>query len=272
MLNLQRIDKPETMQEALRLLQQAGEVVLAGGTQLVASRRRGARSAVDLSALGLDYIEPDEGSVKIGAMTLLRSVSDSKLLRPSAAGVVARAAHRTAASVLRNQATIAGTLIAEPAGVLAVTLLALDASLVVVSSTGETEVGLATYWNDPANFHRSIVREIRLSVAALNRRAVLEAVARTPRDKAIVSVCLAANAGGGSVEQISISLGGVAPTAVRARRAEQLLAGGPLTADRIAYVADAAATGLNPESDYRGSAEYRTEMVRVLVGRLLGTL
>ncbi len=114
MLNLREIHKPVTIQDAVRLLQEPGTVALAGGTELIAGQRRDVCAVVDMSALGLSYIRENAGAIAIGAMTTLTELNDSPILRALANGVIAQAAHRSAASVLRNQSTVAGTLITDP--------------------------------------------------------------------------------------------------------------------------------------------------------------
>jgi carbon-monoxide dehydrogenase medium subunit len=48
------------------------------------------------------------------------------------------------------------------------------------------------------------------------------------------------------------------------------LTGKPLTAESIAEAAGLAAAAAQPRTDHRGSAEYKRELVRVFVTRLLG--
>jgi CO/xanthine dehydrogenase FAD-binding subunit len=69
-----------------------------------------------------------------------------------------------------------------------------------------------------------------------------------------------------------VALGGAAPTPLRARRAEEALRGGPLTDAAIRAAAEAAATEADPLSDLMGSADYRREMIRVWVRRVLTAL
>jgi carbon-monoxide dehydrogenase medium subunit len=71
---------------------------------------------------------------------------------------------------------------------------------------------------------------------------------------------------------VRLALGGAAPTPLRARRAEGVLRGEALTDPTIRAAADAAAAEADPLSDLMGSAEYRREMVRVWVRRVLTSL
>jgi len=62
-------------------------------------------------------------------------------------------------------------------------------------------------------------------------------------------------------------LGAVAPTPLRARRAEDELIGGAPTPDRIARAARLAAEEAEPIDDVRGAAWYRRKMIEVLTRR-----
>ncbi len=272
MLNLNEIHRPATLDEALELLKQPGTVPLAGGTGLLAAQRKDVSAVVDLSSLPLAYLRARDGALTIGATTPLAKLAESAELRAVANGVVAQAAHRSASNLLRNQATVAGTLIAEPEGLLAVVLTALDATLTLYPSLLEGEGGVRV-----GNFLKmldhflmhSLVTEIVIPASSASRRAAIETVARTPRDKPIVSVCAALELENDSVCAAAIALGGVGEVAVRASEAEKKLVGQKLTAELIGHAASITSQEVNPPSDFRGSAEYRREMVRVLVARVL---
>lgn len=277
MRDLQEIHKPTTLADAIALLQQPGTVPLAGGTALIAEARRDVRAAVDLSALGLAFIHESGGAIAIGATTLLADLAESPILRALANGVLAQAAHRSAASVLRNQATAAGTLITEPDGLLAVVLLALDARVTVVRKETRT-VPIADFLSMREHLlMMALVTEILVPMA--NPRASLQTVARTPRDKPIVSACAAARieTRGSSLNEriardVRIALGGVGATAVRAGEAEQALEGQALDDAIVGNAARLAMNGLAPLGDFRGSMEYRKEMASVLTRRAIKEL
>lgn len=267
MLDLCEIHKPETIADALKLLQQPNTVALAGGTQLLADKRRDVRAVVDLSALGLSYIREHAGAIAVGAMTPLAALDESPILRALANGVIAQAAHHSASSILRNQATIAGTLIAEPDGALAVALLALDARAMIVGK--ETRVVAV---NDLAKEldGKSLVTEITVPMA--NPRASLQTVARTPSDKPIVCVVASARIENGNAREVRLVLGGVGEIAVRARQVEEGLENTKLGDSVIEDAARLAAEGLSPRGDHRGSAEYRRAMAIVLTRRAVNAL
>jgi CO/xanthine dehydrogenase FAD-binding subunit len=74
---------------------------------------------------------------------------------------------------------------------------------------------------------------------------------------------------GGVIEQARIVLGAVAPTPIRALSAEQALVGERPSEDAFARAGTAAAHDSKPIDDFRGSAEYRRDMVEVLTRRAL---
>jgi carbon-monoxide dehydrogenase medium subunit len=73
----------------------------------------------------------------------------------------------------------------------------------------------------------------------------------------------------GICQDVRIALGAVAPTPVRARKAEEAVRGKPLTAETIAEAARLAPTETRPISDVRSSAEYRKKIVGVYTKRAL---
>jgi carbon-monoxide dehydrogenase medium subunit len=77
---------------------------------------------------------------------------------------------------------------------------------------------------------------------------------------------------GETVTRASVTLGSVAPTIFEARIAQQSLEGRALTPESIAEASRLAAAAVSPIDDVRGTAEYRSEMVRVLVSRSLKAL
>lgn len=277
MLNLQTIHKPAKIFDALKMLAQPSAVILAGGTNLIADKRRDLQVLVDASALDLAFIKTRDNALDIGALTTLAHIVESPALQSAASGVVSQGARRTHANIMRNQATVAGTLIAEPDGIFAVVLSALEAGITRAylenDEVAEQEINLADFFTRRATFlDKALVTKITLPAASLKRRAAIETVARTPVDNAIVSVCAALDMEGGIVRAGAVALGGVDVTAWRARDAEREILHQGLTDDVIDRAAMAATSALTPRGDFRGSAEYRTEMARVLTARALRSL
>jgi carbon-monoxide dehydrogenase medium subunit len=95
---------------------------------------------------------------------------------------------------------------------------------------------------------------------------------RQEMDIAVVGVAAALTLGtqGERIEGARIGLGAVAPTPVRAREAEEALAGQRPSDELFPRAAELAVGASRPISDLRGSAAYRRELVRALTVRCLG--
>jgi CO/xanthine dehydrogenase FAD-binding subunit len=87
-----------------------------------------------------------------------------------------------------------------------------------------------------------------------------------------VAALLVMDVGTARCREARIGLGAVGPSAIRASRAEAILRGAAVDAATIQAAADAAVAETDPLSDLMGSAEYRRQMVRVWVRRLLTSL
>ena len=69
---------------------------------------------------------------------------------------------------------------------------------------------------------------------------------------------------------MKIALGAVAPTPIRAKRAEEILKGKKLDDKLLEESSQAASSESKPIDDTRGSADYRRKLVKVLVRRAVG--
>ena len=74
---------------------------------------------------------------------------------------------------------------------------------------------------------------------------------------------------GDKVADARIALGAVAPVVIRARKAESLVNGTDANDEVLAAAADLAASECKPIDDFRASAEYRRDLIRVLTKRTL---
>lgn len=228
--------RPETLAEALDLLEHPTATVLAGGTQLNTLPSEHTREVVDLQAIGLEGVEQGPGdTVRIGAMTSLQQLVDSDL-----PDVIREAARRELPSTLRSQATLGGCIVtAEWDSELLTALLVHEASVELASLRGAETASLDVLLTGLPLAAGQLV--VAVTVATSGRSAAAR-TARTPADRPIVAACARASTHG-----LRVALAGVAPTPVLH------VPGGPL----------------QPPDDFRGSGDYRRALADVLVARVV---
>ena len=269
--------------EALALLHRyEGQArLIAGGTDLVLQLQTGERAArclVDITRVaGLQDIRLVGEEIVIGAAVTHAAIAASPLIAARAT-VLQEAALSVGTPQIRNVGTLVGNVVsAQPGADGSLALLALDATLDVVDLEGNTRrVPVAEAFVRPdvstIDPRREMVTLVRVPALAAHQASAYGRMARR-RASALpvlaVGVVVSADAEH-RFEWVRIALGPVALTPYRARQAEEVLRGAPLSSPAIEQAAQVASQEAQPRSSVlRGSREYRQEMVRVYVRRAL---
>ena len=274
--------QPASLKEALALMGRFdGDVgLLAGGTDLLVAMKEQApshRLLLDIKRVPeLTAVTTDNGRLCFGAAVTTRAIARSRLVRERIP-LLSQALQVLGSMQIGNRATIGGNLCnASPAADSAPPLLVLDASVKLVGEKGERRLPLESFFLAPGKtvLEREILTEIQVPAAPAQGRGGFYKLGPrgAPEDICIVSVGLFAVPDAARMiwKEVRIALGAVAPTPIRARRAEEAmrgqLIGGKAGADAARLAAEKDA---RPISDLRGSARYRSAMVRLLVERAL---
>jgi carbon-monoxide dehydrogenase medium subunit len=276
--------EPTSLTEALSIFaRHDGECrLIAGGTALVPILRLGLARPDRLVSLhripGFAEIRAEGGVLTVGAMATHAQVGRSAPVREGWP-LLAEGVGRVASPAIRAMGTLGGNLCyAESASDVAPALLCLGAELTVAAARGERTVPVADFFRgfyEAALEPGEILTQIRIPrPRAGSRGGYVKFCPRSAEDRALVGVAalLVMANDGRRCEDVRLALGGAAPTPMRARRAERVLRGEALTDSAIRAAAAAAAAEADPLSDLMGSADYRREMVRVWVRRLLTSL
>ena len=270
----QKYFTPTTPQEAVSILANNKNArIIAGGTDLVLEIKRGMRqnlkTLVDISRIpDLDYITLDENDIiHLGANITHNHVASSKLLRERAYPL-ARACWEVGANQIRNRATVAGNVItASPANDTITPLMALGASVTLLSPRGERKVPLDEFYlgvRKTVMAEDEMLLEISFPAMKENQRGTfIKLGLRRAQAISIINLAIVLDLNLRGVDSASITLGAVAPTIIHASEAEAYLAGKELSEDVIAHAADLAMAAAQPIDDIRATAAYRREMVRV---------
>lgn len=277
--------RPATLAEALAALAPGVPVrdqVYSGGTDLLAKLKSRAVKAppavIDLKGIpGLAKVDFDPvRGLAIGANAAIRDVARHPTV-VARYGALAQGAALIASNQLQHRGTIVGNICnAVPSADSAPALLVHDTMVVCVSAAGERVLPIADFFVDAgvtALGAAELVTALRLAVpAAGERSAYLKLAPRGRMDLAVVGVAASLVVEHGVVRRARIALGSAAPVPMRALRAEAALVGRRLDAALIDHVASIAAADARTRSSHRASADYRREMLEVLVARALGQL
>ncbi len=267
---------PKTVDEALELLDQIGDEakVLAGGQSLIPLLKLRFASPghlVDINKIkDLDYLEERDGALRIGPLFRHKSAERSSLLA-SRYHVMADAAPQIADPIIRNRGTIVGSVAhADPSGDWGAVLLALDADLVLRSSSGSRTVKARDFFNGPfstALEPNEMLSEIRIPASRSQTGGAYLKLERKVGDFATVAVAVHLQMDDGQVGSAGIGLTAVGPQNLKAERAEAALKGRVLDDAAIKEAAGLAAEAAEPKADHRGSVEYKRNVVRVFTER-----
>lgn len=271
---------PGSVEECVRALAErgGGAKAVAGGTDLVPQMKNGVLNpacVIDLSGLAaLRGVATANGAgLRIGACATARELELHLEVRTRYTALADGAA-LVGSVQIRNLATVGGNLCnAAPSADMAPPLMALDAEAVIASPRGERRMPLGTFFQD---VRRTVLAADELLVALVVPAPAAGSggsyIRHTPRrelDIAVVGVASQVTVANGRCVKARIALAAVAPTPLRATAAEQALEGQALTPGLIERAAGLAVEAARPISDQRGSAEFRTHLVRVLTRRTL---
>jgi len=274
---------PNNIEEVIFLLMAYKEEakIIAGGTDLVVQMRRGLikpKYIIDISNLkNLSYIrDDDKNGLKIGAITTIRDIEKSNIIN-SKYSIISQAASKLGSVAIRNIATVGGNLCnAMPIADMSQVLLALSGRAKLVGPNGERFVPLEKFFIDVGktciNIGELLV-EIQIPTPLPNSKGLyIKHLNRGSIDLPIVNVAIfiTLNEEKNFCKDIKIVLGSVAPTPIRAFKAETVIKGNQIDDNIIEKTAEIASEEAHPRpNSIRASVEYKKEMIKVYIRKLI---
>jgi carbon-monoxide dehydrogenase medium subunit len=275
-----RLHRPASVAEATRMLGELGgdTAVDAGGTELLLLLKLQLAEVSDLVDLkripGLDAITVDDaGTLSIGATATHRRIARSPIVRtgwPALAFVEAHVANVR----VRTTGTLGGNLcFADPHSDPASLLLAADARVTLGSGDvrrdlplGEVLVGPWETALAPAELLLSV------EVPAIPAGAAMAHQRFHTHERPTATVSCLVRVADGRLAEVRLAVGSVGPRPVRCTTAEGIVTGRPvdgLDAAVLRRAGAAAASVAAPDTDSNGSADYKADLVAVLVERAI---
>jgi carbon-monoxide dehydrogenase medium subunit len=266
-----------SLQEAVAMLSQLGHdaKLLAGGQSLIPLMKlRFANPAhlVDLNFIaGTSYINENEGALYFGPLTRHAEIENSAavaripILHDCAAGI--------ADVQVRNRGTIGGSLAeADPSGDWAVVLSTVATQVRCLGKTGERSIDLQDFIKDAYTTtlaHDELVSEVVVKTPPKGSGGAYLAFKRAAPVYPTASAAVQLTMDGDVCKDAAIALGCVGLTAIKAKDAEAALRGQPISQKTLSAAADAAHAAADPQSDTRGSADYKRRLASALVKRAI---
>ena len=266
-----------TVGNALELLERHGPEarVIAGGHSLLPMMKlRLARPEwlIDINDLtDLDHITEDSDRLRVGALTrhatLLSSETVGRLFP-----IIHDAERVIADPVVRNRGTLGGSLCqADPSEDLSAVCTTLNASCVIRGQDGERVVPMEDFHRGPyetAVGDAEMLVEVRFPLRP-NGSSAYEKVERRAGDWAIVSAGAAVWLDGDAVADARVGLAAVGPNTTGLPEISEALRGKVPSEELYEQAGAIAARSCNPNTDQRGSADYKRHLADELTRRAL---
>jgi xanthine dehydrogenase small subunit len=266
---------PQSLSAVYALLSQPGPSarILAGGTDLmVLMNAHVLDEAQFINIWRVDELRglTDEGAyLRIGALTTYTELIRSHLIQRFVPSLIS-ASKTIGAIQIQNRGTIGGNIMnASPAGDSLPVLAAYDAEVEIGSARGVRRVLFNELYT---GYRRTVLESDELLLAV--RIPKLKAGERdffwkvgTRRAQAISKTVIAAKTQitAAKIDAISVAVGSVAPTVIRAIQTEQLLSGAIIAPALLEQARLKIAEEITPISDLRSTEHYR----RIVTGNVL---
>ncbi|MDR1193830.1 MAG: xanthine dehydrogenase family protein subunit M [Peptococcaceae bacterium] len=270
---------PESVAEACELMTRYQDEarVINGGTDILPRMKNQVMAPAILVSIkrlpGMKRIEyiPGKGIV-IGAGVTLNEIALSEVIESKYHSICHAAAHM-AANQIRNIGTLGGNIVASiPSADMPPILIALGATAKIAGPTGERVMPLEDVFTGPGKTvlaKNEILTEVFVPDGKMTGSAYHKFALRRAGALAVVGVAVAVEIEKGVIKDARVVLGAVAPVPLRAVKVDAFLKGKPATDEVFAEAGEIAYDECRPITDFRASAEYRRELVKVYTKRCL---
>ena len=270
--------KAQTMGDVFSALKTHGDAaqLLAGGQSLLAMLNlRMANPSILIDISGLDSLKGIQQSgnvIRIGALTTHHEIDSSNIVKAHIP-LLAQAVPYVAHLAIRNKGTIGGSLaLGDPAAEYPAVALALNATLIIQSATGERRVKASEFF---ISLYRTAVQAeeiligVEFPIAKPNQRFVFSELARRKGDYAMAGMALALSLEGQTIQDVALAFMAMDDKPILAPRAMKALTGQTINPQTISQAQAALDEDLQPAGDLSANAATKKHLSRVLLSRAL---
>lgn len=275
--------EPSSIDEAMGLIRRFKEKasILAGGTSVLVHMKKAGTlpdALINIKKIKTLQFQPriERGRLVLSPLTTLAEICESDVLLKRAP-LLRAAAAQIASCQVRNRATLGGNLCTGSSlADMAPPLMVLDASVTVRALHRVQTLSVEEFFKSAsagAGGSQGIMVQIQLPLPDRKDFAVMRKHQyRTGMDLAIVSLAVRARLERRTLADIRIASGGTGPVPLRMREAERALNGTEGDDHSLRLAAEAAAAECSPVDDIRGSARYKSDMIKVHLIRVVKEL
>ena len=272
--------KASSIEEAISLkLENRDSSLLAGGHSLIPAmklRLSTPKKLIDISGIELlKKIYKDGEHVIIGSLCTHKQLAESDIIQSNCPAL------SDAASVIgdphvRNKGTIGGAIAhSDPQADYPGAILALNATIVVMGTSGEREIAVDNYFTglwETALEDDEILTEIRIPISTMNANSCYLKFPQPASRYPYVGCAISINCSNSNCNDIRVGLSGVGEFAFRDKGVEDSMRGETINETSIKNASSKATEGRNVLNDSFVSEEYRRAMAKVFVKRAIAKL
>lgn len=270
--------RPASLADAIGLKTGFGDegLFLAGGhslTPMMKLRLAQPEHLIDLQAIDeLKQIGMDTGTITIGSMTTQSELIESPLLAEHCP-IIRETALQIADPQIRNLGTLGGNLAnGDPGNDMPALMQALDASITLSGQSGSRDVAARDFYQGiftTAREENEILSAVKIPVPDAGHGYAYVKQKRKIGDYATAAAAVLLSIDNGRCTAASLALTNLGDTPLYAADASQALLGSGVDQSAIDSAVNAATAIVNPASDGRGPAEFRTHVAGVMVRRAI---
>jgi xanthine dehydrogenase FAD-binding subunit len=280
MFNIKSYSKADSIEEAIRLLQENPEArLIAGGTDVLVKLHKGKGQfdhLIDIHDIAeLNFInQNDDGDLVIGPLTCFTDVAESALIRKHIP-ILSEAILTIGGPQVRNMATIGGNLCnGVPSADSATPLIALNAAVTVQGKDGSRQMPLEDFFLGPSRVaieHNEIMTAI--TVTRDNYSGYygnfFKYAMRDAMDIATIGCSAVCKVDDDVLIDLRLAYGVAAPVPIRCKETEDKIRGRKVSIRLLEDIAAAVKDDVSPRTSWRAARDFRLQIIATLARRVV---